>query len=184
MFQHILVPLDGSQRAERAIPVAARLARASGGSITLLRIIASPFEPGWQAIDSPASMQEPLDADQVGAAEYLAGISAAAVLAGVATSTSVFKGSPATGILSVARSQKVDIIIMCSHGYTAMTRWARACCPLSRSSCASTACAGRVRWIRTSRDGYRTCCQVDRSFGRSYTGNSAPGASGETNTYG
>ncbi len=62
MFQHILVPLDGSQRAERAIPVAARLARASGGSITLLRIIASPFEPGWQAIDSPASMQEPLDA--------------------------------------------------------------------------------------------------------------------------
>ena len=124
MFQHILVPLDGSQRAERAIPVATRLARASGGSITLLRIIASPFEPGWQAIDSPASMQEPLDADQVGAAEYLAGISAAAVLAGVVTSTRVFKGSPATGILSVARSQKVDIIIMCSHGYTAMTRWA------------------------------------------------------------
>ena len=69
-------------------------------------------------------MQEPLDVDQVGAAEYLSGISAAAVLSGVVTSTSVFKGSPATGILSVARSQKVDIIIMCSHGYTAMTRWA------------------------------------------------------------
>jgi len=124
MFRHILIPLDGSQRAERAIPVAARLARASGGSITLLRIIASPFEPGWQALDTPASMQEPLDADQVGATEYLAGISAAAVLAGVVTSTRVFKGSPATGILSVARSQKVDIIIMCSHGYTAKTRWA------------------------------------------------------------
>jgi len=124
MFRHILVPLDGSERAERAIPVAARLARASGGSITLLRIVVSPFEPGWQAMDSPASMQESLDADQLGVAEYLAHISAAAVLAGVATSTSVFKGTPATGILSVARSQRVDIIIMCSHGYTAMTRWA------------------------------------------------------------
>ena len=124
MFRHILVPLDGSERAERAIPVAARLARASGGSITLLRIVVSPFESGWQAMDSPASMQESLDADQLGVAEYLSHLSAAAVLAGVATSTSVFKGTPATGILSVARSQRVDIIIMCSHGYAAMTRWA------------------------------------------------------------
>ncbi len=124
MFQHILVPLDGSERAERAIPVAARLARGSGGSITLLRIVASPFEPGWQAMDSPVSMQESLDTDQVDATEYLTRISTDAMLAGVATSTSVFKGAPGTGILSVARSQKVDIIIMCSHGYAAMTRWA------------------------------------------------------------
>ncbi len=34
MFQRILVPLDGSLRAERALPVAARIARASAGSIT------------------------------------------------------------------------------------------------------------------------------------------------------
>jgi len=38
MFQRILVPLDGSTRAERASPVAARLARASGGSIMLLEV--------------------------------------------------------------------------------------------------------------------------------------------------
>lgn len=31
MFQRMLVPLDGSSRAERALPVAARLAQASGG---------------------------------------------------------------------------------------------------------------------------------------------------------
>ena len=31
MFQRILVPLDGSQRAERALSVAARVARASNG---------------------------------------------------------------------------------------------------------------------------------------------------------
>jgi nucleotide-binding universal stress UspA family protein len=35
MFQRLLVPLDGSSRAERAILVALRLARASGGSIVL-----------------------------------------------------------------------------------------------------------------------------------------------------
>ena len=38
MFERILVPLDGSARAERAIPVAARLTRASGGVVVLLRV--------------------------------------------------------------------------------------------------------------------------------------------------
>jgi nucleotide-binding universal stress UspA family protein len=33
MFQRILVPLDGTEGAERAIPVAARIARATGGAI-------------------------------------------------------------------------------------------------------------------------------------------------------
>ena len=32
MFERILVPLDGSTRAERALPVAARIAQASGGT--------------------------------------------------------------------------------------------------------------------------------------------------------
>ncbi|HCJ35480.1 MAG TPA: hypothetical protein DHV65_14445 [Ktedonobacter sp.] len=39
MFQRLLIPLDGSERAERALLVAARLARNSGGSITLLRVV-------------------------------------------------------------------------------------------------------------------------------------------------
>ena len=39
MFQRILVPLDGSSRAEHAIPVAALIAHASGGSLVLLRVV-------------------------------------------------------------------------------------------------------------------------------------------------
>ena len=46
MFQHILVPLDGSQRAEQAIPFAAQLARASGGSLLFLRVVDTLQEPG------------------------------------------------------------------------------------------------------------------------------------------
>jgi nucleotide-binding universal stress UspA family protein len=42
MFQCILVPLDGSPRVEHALPIAARLARASGGRITLLRAVPLP----------------------------------------------------------------------------------------------------------------------------------------------
>lgn len=39
MFQRILVPLDGSFRAEQALSVAARIARASGGSVFLVQVV-------------------------------------------------------------------------------------------------------------------------------------------------
>lgn len=33
MFKHIMVPLDGTERAERALPVAAKIARASTAQV-------------------------------------------------------------------------------------------------------------------------------------------------------
>ena len=42
MFHHILVPLDGSTHAEQALPVAARVAHASGGRIMLLQVVSPP----------------------------------------------------------------------------------------------------------------------------------------------
>ena len=39
MFRRILVPLDGSLRAANVLPLAARLARASGGTLFLVRVI-------------------------------------------------------------------------------------------------------------------------------------------------
>jgi nucleotide-binding universal stress UspA family protein len=44
MFKRMLVPLDGSTRAERAIPVAARIARATGSSIVLLQAASFPVD--------------------------------------------------------------------------------------------------------------------------------------------
>lgn len=39
MFKRILVPLDGSRRAERALRVAARIARVAEGAVVLLQVI-------------------------------------------------------------------------------------------------------------------------------------------------
>ena len=44
MYKRILVPLDGSTRAESAVPIAARIAQASGGSVILLQVAAIPIE--------------------------------------------------------------------------------------------------------------------------------------------
>jgi len=42
MFKQILVPLDGSDRGERALPVAARLAEATGATLHLVRVVEPP----------------------------------------------------------------------------------------------------------------------------------------------
>jgi nucleotide-binding universal stress UspA family protein len=128
MFQHILVPLDGSMRAERAISVAARLAHASGGNITLLRVVTLPPEFAWQTMES-AILQETYEANWTQATDYLKRLAASDELAKVATVTEVANGKPAQTILADAGSQlldvpPVDLIIMCSHGATGFKRWA------------------------------------------------------------
>ncbi|MEO8955219.1 MAG: universal stress protein, partial [Ktedonobacteraceae bacterium] len=47
MFEHILVPLDGSTRAETALPIAARIARAAKSSVVLLQVVSMPKNPGY-----------------------------------------------------------------------------------------------------------------------------------------
>jgi nucleotide-binding universal stress UspA family protein len=120
MFRRILVPLDGSERAERALPVAARLARFSGGSITLLRILASPIELMGRSTEPP--VPESSWASIARASDYLARLAASKMLTGIETTAEVFKGIPAPAIIAAARSSQADIIVICSHGYTGATR--------------------------------------------------------------
>ncbi len=125
MFHHILVPLDGSLRAESALPVAARLARASGGSVILLRVVttATDYWPALAATTQPSIAQSVADADLADAEQYLASLSVSPELHSVAIETVALFGSAAPTILSVAYSYSADLIVMCSHGYTGMKRW-------------------------------------------------------------
>jgi nucleotide-binding universal stress UspA family protein len=124
MFQRILVPVDGSKRAERAIPVATRIARACGGTVILVRVVnaASEFWPSLAG--EPTLLKSVVDADQAAADEYLSGIKRASELAGIPLETQIVFGGAGSAILAVAESAQADLIVLCSHGYTGMTRWA------------------------------------------------------------
>jgi nucleotide-binding universal stress UspA family protein len=127
MFRRILVPLDGSTRAEQALLIAARLARASGGSLFLVRVVPSPIKMTQQAVASTTRMRETSDAGVAGvpaASDYLARLAASALLAGIATESEVITGVPAEAIIAATRSWRADILVLCSHGYSGMTRWA------------------------------------------------------------
>ena len=123
MFQRILVPLDGSLRAEAAIPVAARVARAAHGTVVLMRCIEplTPYGPYLSAPSGPASAFSSTARDAVSA--YLTRAASHTSLAGMPVTTRVTEGPAADSILTLAESEGVDLIVLCAHGTTGYHRW-------------------------------------------------------------
>jgi nucleotide-binding universal stress UspA family protein len=122
MFQRILIPLDGSTRAERAIPVAARLAHASGGSVILVRVV-SKSSSLWPSVAERTTLaHRVLAADIAEAERYLRGMATSPELEGVPIESVVRFGQTVSTILAVADSSEADLIVMCSHGYTGVRR--------------------------------------------------------------
>lgn len=123
MFERILVPLDGSPRAEQALPVAARIARASGGSVILLQVVSPPIDYGGGLTQTPLMTEEVIETELALSSSYLDRVAKARELAEIETTTEVMFGLPAQDILAIAESRSVDLIVMCSHGRTGFTRW-------------------------------------------------------------
>jgi nucleotide-binding universal stress UspA family protein len=124
MFKRILVPLDGSTRAESAVPVAARIAQASGGSVILLQVAAIPIEIEPQKKPPEVYSQAAFDKGVADTRSYLDGVAKSDALAGIKTETAAVTGAIAPSILSAIQSLHADLVVMCSHGYTGFKRWA------------------------------------------------------------
>lgn len=122
MFKRIIVPLDGSKRAERAIPIAVRIAHASKGSIILLRVATVPFEIGSQVVPLSGFSSTTLENDINTATHYLAAIARRDELDGIVLKMKVLTGSAAKKIQDVVEDEQADLIVMCSHGDTGIKR--------------------------------------------------------------
>jgi nucleotide-binding universal stress UspA family protein len=116
MYHTILVPLDGSTYAERALPLAVGLAQAMKAGLVLVCACSATSVKG----------QHP------GEAQFEAVADAQAYLAGVAgrltkEDISVEIAAPATpapeGILATIISSHADLVVMCSHGRSGLGRW-------------------------------------------------------------
>ncbi len=123
MFKRIIVPLDGSSRAEHALPVAARIARASGGAIHFLQVLTPMVDYGGLA-PVPMVTEQSAKTEMDEATHYLTNLAMLPMLKGIPITTEVIFGMPARQILAVAESQGTNLIVLCSHGRTGFTRWA------------------------------------------------------------
>ena len=111
MFNHILLPLDGSKLAEAALPPAASLAQTLGAPVTLLHLI----EKG--APEEVHKDRHLTKADE--AEDYLRAIAQTAFPKEVKVEWHVHTAeieNVAASIVQHAEELKPDLIVMCSHG--------------------------------------------------------------------
>lgn len=123
MIQTILVPLDGSTRAEQILLHATNLANKFESSLTLLQVITPVYPMG--SIESPGYAQVMLDEMKElkeGANTYLKGLQAKLEGEGLEASVRVEQGQPVERILAIAEEIDADLIAMNSHGRTGLPR--------------------------------------------------------------
>ena len=124
MFKHILIPLDGSPFAEKALEYGTSLAKNYGGEVTLLQVL----PPAWKA-EMKAEIPQ---------GEGLTQEVKTAVVTNYLTATEeklrqqecctvnalIMRGSNiAELILDAAKAEHIDSIVMSTHGLTGITRW-------------------------------------------------------------
>lgn len=115
MFHTLVVPLDGSSLAERALPYAIRLAQSSRGRLILMRAALAPA-PG--TIDGSSWEREQVRA-MAEAEDYLRDM-ATSVAGQVSVETVAAYGRAATQILETARSFLADAVVIATHGRTGL----------------------------------------------------------------
>ncbi|MCS6937801.1 MAG: universal stress protein [Roseiflexaceae bacterium] len=125
--RRILTPLDGSGLARQALPLASEIARAAHAELILLRAVVPMIEAyvGAPMLGRPiAENNEALGALRDYALEDLK-VEAASLRAEVPrVLTHVVIGYPAEVIVDEAREMEVDLIVMATHGYGGLRRWA------------------------------------------------------------
>lgn len=115
MFQRILVPLDGSERAERAAFVAARCARRIGTSLLFLRVVHAPARIGLTG-EPPMLAMAAAEDDVLQVTTYLEQFRRRREFDDLDIETQALEGHVVETILEVADDERVDALILCSHG--------------------------------------------------------------------
>lgn len=117
MFKKILVPLDGSSIAERAVPVAIAIARATRASIHLIR---SQPRPSGLELEVSEELEH---AEWHEAARYLESIAGEIrTTIDLPVTISVSWGDAIGCIRDRAAGVRADLIVMTSHGRTGFSR--------------------------------------------------------------
>lgn len=104
VYDHILVPLEGSETDASVLEHIGRLAEACGAEVTLLRVA------HYHTRDQRSCEIEDAEADLARAAELLRG-------RGVTVRTLLLSGEPQDVIVQQAEELRPDLIAMATHGH-------------------------------------------------------------------
>ena len=127
-IRRLIVPLDGSTRAEAALPVVVDRAKQLGIPVHLVRALnlAAVLTPmvdrgGMLVSPSPEVCEQMTEAVEHDAREYLTAVAARLEDEGVSTTWDVLEGSPFFTIADAAKTG--DLLVATSHGRSGVLRW-------------------------------------------------------------
>jgi len=121
MYKKILVPLDGSELAEEALDHAEKLAETFDAEVILLQVVAFMPIYGAPELVVPFVVDEK---QQEAAEKYLTRLAEELKKSGLKVTTKVKVGMQvAAEIIDCAKESGVDLIVMCTHGRSGITRW-------------------------------------------------------------
>ncbi|HUL30977.1 MAG TPA: universal stress protein [Thermodesulfobacteriota bacterium] len=121
MYKKILVPLDGSELAKKALNQAEKLAKTFDAEILLFQVV--PFMPiyGSPELVTPLIVDEK---QKEAVEKYLSTLAEELRKKGLRVTATVRTGQQvAVEIIDFAKEAGVDLIVMCTHGRSGITRW-------------------------------------------------------------
>ena len=122
-LQKILLPTDFSGCANFALPYAAAIARATKATIICVHVV-EPVVPavGYTGLAEPMPIADISDQLEDSAERQLPKLAECEECAGLNLEEIIVHGDPAAEIVRVAQEQKVDLIVISSHGRTGLGR--------------------------------------------------------------
>lgn len=122
-YRSILVPLDGSQRAECTLPLAASIAEKCDAQIVLAHVVHKPEMPRR----APPSREELqlseriVDSNRAEAIRYLDQITSR--LPGPVETRVLVSSSVTAALHELAEQEDIDLIVLSAHGYSGTPQW-------------------------------------------------------------
>ncbi|CAB1084668.1 hypothetical protein D1AOALGA4SA_12179 [Olavius algarvensis Delta 1 endosymbiont] len=121
MYHKILVPLDGSKRAEKILPHVEELALRFKAKVIFLHVIEYKAVPTSEGVYINLTAQE-FDQVKKQAEANLAGIRGEFRGKKIESQSRVIYGSAVEGIINIAALESVDLIALASHGRGGLAR--------------------------------------------------------------
>jgi len=137
----ILLPLDGSESHEAAIPIATHFAARCQAKVCLVTVVPTPETlPGKEVIAGrfyPNAEALSLDISAQQAENYLHKVAQNLLSHGVTASRKVLRGEVASQVIEAMESESIDLAILATHGHRAFdAHWQGSLAPglLSKTS--------------------------------------------------
>ncbi len=125
-YSRLLCPLDCSQRAEYALPVAGMLARSHGAQLILAHIVARTEMPRRRPLtdEELGVIDQVIELNRAEAVRHLEELQSSLVAEQVdVQSRLLVSDKPAQTLHNLVREEKIDMVVMSAHGYSGSTSW-------------------------------------------------------------